>query len=159
MKVRSSIAAPAILAAAATITIGAVSAASGGAAAQQTIQVRELFTNATENIDVGKKGPSQGDFMAWNDPLKNLKTGKVVGHIDGTCFLVDVKQQLYNCPGVETVFANGSIWTEGLLSLKGAPVPPDAITSGTGAYAGAHITLTGKPVGTTAEDWTYTIKP
>jgi hypothetical protein len=119
------------LAAAAAITVGALAAVSGGAAATRVIHVRELFTNATENADVGKKGPSQGDFMAWNDPLKDLKTEKIVGHIDGTCFLVDVKQLLYNCPGVESVFGNGSIWSEGLLSLKGAPVPPDAIMAGT----------------------------
>ena len=83
----------------------------------------------------------------------------VVGHIDGTCFLVDVAQQLYNCPGVDTVFDNGSIWSGGLFSLKGAAVPPDADISGTGAYAGKHITFGGKPVGATAFDWTYTITP
>jgi hypothetical protein len=159
MKAKGKIATAAGLAAVAAIVIGALAAVSGGAASQRTIQVRELFTNATENIDVGKKGPSQGDFMAWNDPLKNLKTGKIVGHIDGTCFLVDVQQQLYNCPGVESVFGNGSIWAEGLFSLKGAPVPPDAVIAGTGAYAGAHITLGGKPVGTNAFDWIYTITP
>jgi hypothetical protein len=149
----------AVAVALAAVAIGAVAAVSGGAASRRTIQVRELFTNATENIDVGKKGPSQGDFMAWDDPLKDMKTGKIVGHIDGTCFLVNVKQLLYNCPGVDSVFSDGSIWSAGLLSLKGAAVPPDALIAGTGAYAGAHITLSGKPVGTTALDWTYTITP
>jgi hypothetical protein len=157
MSIKAKVVVAAVLASAAAVAIGALAAVSGGAAAGQVIQVRELFTNATENIDVGKKGPSQGDFMAWNDPLKDLKTGKIVGHIDGTCFLVDVKQQLYNCPGVDTVFATGSIWTQGLFSLKGAPVPPDVV-HGTGAYANTPITLTGKPVGTNALDWTYTIR-
>ena len=158
MSIRARVVGAVALASAAAIAAGALAAVSGGATAEQTITVRELFTNTT-NVDLGKKGPSQGDLMAWNDPLKDMKTGKIVGHIDGTCFLVDVAQQLYNCPGVDTVFDNGSIWSGGLFSLKGAAVPPDADISGTGAYAGKHITYGGKPVGATAFDWTYTITP
>jgi hypothetical protein len=156
MKVKRKVAAGVGIAAAALVALGGLTTVSGGAATARTIQVRELFTNATENIDVGKKGPSQGDFMAWNDPLKDLKTGKIVGHISGTCFLVGVAQQLYDCPGVQTNFSDGTIVTTGQLSLKGATVPPD-VAQGTGAYAGKHITLDGKPVGANALDWTYTI--
>jgi hypothetical protein len=146
----------AALASTAAIVIGAPAAVSGGATSARTIHVRELFTNVTLNVDVGKKGASQGDFQAFNDPLKDLKTGKIIGHIDGTCFLVDVKQQLYNCPGVDTVFSEGTIWAQGLFSLKGAPVPPD-IVHGTGEYENAEITISGKPAGASAFDWTYTI--
>jgi len=156
MRFKGKIAAAAGIAAAALVALGGLTTVSGGAATARTIQVRELFTNATENIDVGKKGPSQGDFQAWDDPLKDMKTGKIVGHISGTCFLVDVAQQLYDCPGVQTNFSDGTIVVTGQLSLKGAPVPPD-VAQGTGAYADKHITLNGKPVGTNALDWTYTI--
>jgi hypothetical protein len=153
MSIKGKLAFAVVMAAATVIAIGATS---GGAAEVQTISVHEAFTNATENIDVGKKGPSQGDFMAWNDPLTDLKTGKLVGHTNGTCFLVDVAQQLYNCPAVDFVFNNGAIWASGLLSLKGAPVPD--VYLGSGAFANDHhFSLSGKPIGTNAENWTFTI--
>jgi hypothetical protein len=156
MKVKVKIATALGLAATAAVVIGALAAVSGGAAAGQTLRVRELFTSVT-TVDVGKKGPSQGDFQAWNDPLKDVKTSKIVGHVNGTCFLVDVAQQLYNCGSVDFAFSNGSVWAQGMISLKGAPEPPGQITTGTGAYLNARGSTTGKPAGANALDWTIAL--
>ena len=157
MRVKFKIATALGLAMTAAVVIGSMAAVSGGAAAGQTLKVRELSNNVT-SVDVGKKGPSQGDYLVWNDPLKDMKTGKIVGHVNGTCVLVDVAQQLYNCGSVDFAFTGGSIWSQGVLSLKGLTEPPGQITTGTGAYLNARGSTAGKTVSATANvDWTITL--
>lgn len=108
-----------------------------GGAQWTTLHFREPSTNSTF-VDAGRKGTSQGDYLAWLDPLRNVASGKLVGKVGGVCTLVDLKSQLYDCAPVTYLFNDGStIFVDGFFSGKGKP-ETDPIVGGTGRYYGVH---------------------
>ncbi len=131
-------------------------AGSSKRSAKTTIHVVELFTHAG-SVDVAPAGPSQGDYLVWDDALVTPGTKHVVGHVSGTCFLVNVAGGLYDCPGVTFALAKGQILTQGLLPLRAKGPTFGAIIGGTGAYAGARGADKGRALGATSIDWVLTI--
>jgi len=121
------------------------------------IHVVELFTHAG-SVDVAPAGPSQGDYLVWDDALVTPGTKHVVGHVSGTCFLVNVAAGLYDCPGVTFALAKGQILAQGLLPLAAKGPTFGTIIGGTGAYASAHGQDRGRALGPTALDWVLTVK-
>lgn len=124
------------LAVAAAFVAPSVFAASGPV----TLHFREPSTNASA-INAAGKPNRQGDYLAWDDAIKDATTGAVVGRVAGVCMLVDVKSAMYDCAPVTYVLAGGTIYANGLLSGTGTPTT-DPIVGGTGKYQGATGTLT-----------------
>jgi hypothetical protein len=120
----------AAVAATATVLVPSVSAAH-----RQTLHFREPTTNGS-SINATGKPNKQGDYLAWDDPLKSVTTGKVVGRVAGVCMLVDVKTQTFDCGPVTYILHGGTIFTNGLLYGNGKQVP-GPILGGTGKYANA----------------------
>jgi len=141
------------LAATAAVVVGALAAVSGNAAAGQTLQVRELNSNVT-SIDVGKKGPSQGDSLAWNDPLKTQRQARSSATSTAPALSSTSRSSSTTAATSTSSSLTAPSGPRGMISLKGAPEPPGQITTGSGAYANARGFTTGKPVGATATDWT-----
>ncbi len=121
-----------------------------------TLHFREPSTNVTF-VDVGKKGSSQGDYLVWDDPLKDVKTGKVVGRVLGTCTLVDVASQTFDCGRVDYILKDGMISNGGPFSGKGKP-GESPILGGTGKYANVHGTVLARQVSSTVTDHVITIE-
>jgi hypothetical protein len=129
---------------------------SGGEPTTTTIDVVELFTH-DGSVDVAPAGPSQGDYLVFDDALVKPGTKQVVGHVTGTCFLVNVAVGLYNCPGVTFALPDGQIQSPGLFSLTSTRPGYGPIIGGTGAYAGASGETKGTAIGSTATDWVLTV--
>src|ERR1700758_4247808 len=89
----------AVVAALAVATTALVIPSTGTAHVKTTLHFRELTTNGSA-INAAGKANRQGDYLAWDDPLKDASTHKVVGKVAGVCMLVDVKTQLYDCAPV-----------------------------------------------------------
>jgi hypothetical protein len=132
----------------------AVTLASGSGSRTTSIHLREIVTNETF-VDVGAKGTSQGDYVAWNDPLIDPASKKLVGHVQGMCVFVDVKQGLLDCAPVSFVLGGGTIYSEGLVSTKGVPTYAP-ITGGTKAYANTHGQIRIQPLSATKNDFVIT---
>lgn len=123
------------------------------------VHVVELFTH-DGSVDVPPAGPSQGDYLVFNDALVKPGTKQVIGHTSGTCFLVNVAVSLYNCPGVTFALPAGQIQSPGLFSSTSKKPGYGPVVGGTGAYAGMHGDVKGTPIGTTGLDWAFTlVKP
>jgi hypothetical protein len=91
-------------------------------------------------------GTCQGDYMIGDDPLVDPVTGKEVGTFAYECFLVDVADTLFHCPGVTiTLTGRGLIvFTELIEHEIGKPPAVSPITGGTGEFLGATGTVTAK---------------
>ena len=91
-------------------------------------------------------GLCQGDFMVGYDPLFDATSGTEVGTFAYECFLVDVANTLYHCPGVTiTLTGRGQIvFTELIEHEPGKPPAIAPITGGTGEFLGATGTVTAK---------------
>jgi hypothetical protein len=139
-------------AAAAALIAPSVFAASGPV----TLHFREPSTNASA-INAAGKPNRQGDYLAWDDAIKDATTGAVVGRVAGVCTLVDVKSSLYDCSPVTYILAGGSIYVDGLLSGTGKP-ELDPILGGTGKYEGARGTATVTAVSATITDHVLNLK-
>ena len=144
------------------VAVGAVSGAAAmiaptvfAAPAPITLHFREPATNASA-INAAGKPNKQGDYLAWDDPLKDATTGALDGRVAGICTLVDVESQLYDCGPVTYILAGGSIYIDGLLSGQGKPMT-DPIVGGTGKYEGVHGTVTVTAVSATITDHVLTI--
>jgi hypothetical protein len=136
----------------------AYAAGTGARAARTTtLHFHEPATNDSF-VDVGGKGTTQGDFLAWDDQLRDVVTGKFVGHVAGVCTLVDLRSQLFDCSPVTYVLPGGTIYVVGLFSGKGAP-ETDPIVGGTGRYEGVHGTATVKALSATLDDHVITLTP
>ena len=125
-------------------------ASSGRTTTTTTLHFHEPATNDSF-VDVGGKGTTQGDYLAWDDQLRDVSSGKFVGRVAGVCTLVDLRSQLFDCSPVTYILPGGTIYVEGLFSGKGAP-ETDPIVGGTGSYAGAHGTATVKALSATLTD-------
>jgi hypothetical protein len=123
-------------AAAAVLAVPSVSASGR----PTTLHFREPTTNGSA-INAAGRANRQGDYLAWDDPLKDANTGKVAGHVAGVCMLVNVKTQLYDCGPVTYILSNGTIFANGLLYGSGKAVP-GPIIGGTGSYKNASGTIT-----------------
>jgi hypothetical protein len=136
----------AALAVAATVVAPSVFAATGPV----TLHFREPSTNASA-INAAGKANRQGDYLAWDDPLKDATTGAAVGRVAGVCTLVDVKSALYDCAPVTYTLADGTIYADGFVSGMGKPMT-DPIVGGTGKYQNVRGTLTVTAVSATITD-------
>jgi dirigent-like protein len=133
----------------------AYAAGSGGRSTTTILHFHEPAANASF-LDVGGKGTTQGDYLAWDDQLRDVASGKFVGHVAGVCTLVDLRSQLFDCSPVTYMLAGGTIYVDGLFSGKGVP-ETDPIVGGTGKYQGVHGTATVKPLSATLTDHVITI--
>lgn len=91
-----------------------------------------------KSVDVGKSGPSRGDYDLFKETLAD-QAGVEVGSDRGTC--------LHHVGGIACelffdVVGRGTIQTEGFIS-NGQAEGSLAITGGTGEFAGAggHLTV------------------
>lgn len=108
----------------------------GSARGTTILHFREPTTNGS-SINAAGKVNRQGDYLVWDDPLKDASTGKSVGRVAGLCMLVDAKTQVYDCGPVTYILSGGTIYSEGLLYGNGKSVP-GPIVGGTGKYEGVH---------------------
>jgi hypothetical protein len=115
-----------------------------------TLHFHEPASNSSF-VDVGGKGTTQGDFLAWDDQLRDVDTGKFVGRVAGVCTLVDLRSQLFDCSPVTYLLPGGTIYVDGLFSGKGTP-ETDPIVGGTGKYDGVHGTAIVKALSATLDD-------
>jgi hypothetical protein len=96
-------------------------------------------------VDVGQKGPSQGDTRVVNAPLYDKSGKEKVGRIDLYCVATDPadrpneKANMAECTYAFTL-RNGEISAQGVNAFPKLPAPPprtlDAIIGGTEKYAG-----------------------
>ena len=98
-------------------------------------------------VDVGQKGPSQGDTRVVNAPLYDESGKEKVGRIDVYCVTTDPadepneKANMAECTYAFTL-RNGEITAQGVNAFPKLPAPPpkalDAITGGTEKFEGAR---------------------
>lgn len=90
-------------------------------------------------IDVGKKGESVGDYIAFSDDV--YSRGKKVGYLDGTCTTTRIVGTSFRSQCVVTLsLPGGSLTSQGVLaaaSEEDASGLTVAVTGGTGRYSGA----------------------
>jgi len=95
-------------------------------------------SNQFEEIDVGKKGFSIGDYVAFNDTVFFGK--KRVGTLDGTCTTTRLSgdEGAQQCV-VTLTLPGGQLTAQGVLEFEGEDVEglTVAITGGTGRYSDA----------------------
>ena len=131
---------------------GAVGAASPGNAANNptAAEARTLTllvkTRDEQVVNLKPLGPSQGDIRVVNAPLYDQSGKKKVGRYDGFCVLTDPSNNTHVTQCLTTVtLAGGEISTQGVnsraslgASLNATQNRTDAITGGTGKYAGVR---------------------
>lgn len=131
-----------------TATAATVATLSGGATAQSpttrtvTIQTTEKGSTFTHirNTKAGKKANSQGDLLAWTNPIVDL-AGRVIGKESISCVTTAgnksfMKSELL-CT-VEDRLPAGRIYSTGTVDFKDEV--SFAVVGGTGEYAGARGT-------------------
>jgi hypothetical protein len=95
----------------------------------QTITVVEPFGNKVAVVDVGASGDSPGDYVVFQDKLRDPNTNNVVGTIDAQCMAG------FNdlCRGVVRINGRGQITFDGMTQLN---VDPDrySIVGGAGEF-------------------------
>ena len=133
----------------------AVAFASSGSTATTVLHFHEPATNDSF-VDTGTKGTSQGDYLAWDDKIRDVATGRFVGHVAGVCTLVDLAAQLFACSPVTYILPGGTIYVDGLFSGKGV-AETDPIVGGTGKYADAHGTATVRAISAALTDYVITL--
>lgn len=103
-----------------------------------------------DQIDVGKAGPSIGDYLAFSE--NDYRSGNKVGTDGGTCTLVKLSSTVGTAQCLITVsLAKGDLTLQGLarIPLSGAPAKPFrlAITGGTRGYRTARGDVTATDLG------------
>jgi hypothetical protein len=95
----------------------------------QTITLVEPYGNKVAVIDVGASGDSPGDYVVFQDKLRNPNTNDVVGTIDAQCMAG------FNdlCRGVVRLNGRGQITFDGMTQLN---VDPDrySVVGGAGEF-------------------------
>src|SRR5215210_1130578 len=104
-------------------------------------------TRQIEVLDLGAPGPSQGDLRAINAPLYNESGKEKVGRLDAFCAVTDPadesseKAHMAECTYTYTL-PGGEISVQGVNAYpklsEPSPRSVDAITGGTGNYAGVR---------------------
>jgi hypothetical protein len=97
-------------------------------------------------VDVGAPGPTTGDLEVFRDTLVRANDGNPAGHADGQCTLIQPSTGQFHYSIVATL-PDGTVTTEGVLTLVPGATSTAAVTGATGDYesAGGHITLTCHP--------------
>ena len=113
-------------------------------------------TPEIEGVDLGPQGPSQGDIRVTNAPLYNATGAKRIGRLDLFCVITDPadesaeKAHIAECTKTFTL-PGGEISAQGVEiypKLSGPAPGGDAITGGTGKYAGVRGEQRFEPRGT-----------
>jgi hypothetical protein len=104
-------------------------------------------TRELEVVDLGLRGPSQGDMRVANAPLYDESAKQRIGRLDFFCVTTDPADKpnesahMAECTATFTL-AGGEIGTHGVNAYPKLPgLPPsgvDAISGGTGEYAGVR---------------------
>jgi hypothetical protein len=128
------------LAGAAAISAGAIAATASSAkpraahSAGATIHVIEHAITDTEQPGVGGKD-APGNILTFTNPVYNVANKKKVGHDEGFCTRLDVKNGIWEC--LWTTFLKG-----GQITVQGPYYDKRnsklSITGGTGAYRTAR---------------------
>ena len=123
--------------------------ASPESAAKEHGNTLTVLTKTREQkvVDLGPRGPSQGDMRVVNAPLYNASGKQKVGRLDLYCVVTDPadkpneKAHMAECTYTYTL-PGGEISTQGVTPLPKLPEPPprvvDAVSGGTGKYVGAR---------------------
>jgi hypothetical protein len=99
-------------------------------------------------VDVGAQGTNQGDMRVGNAPLYDQSGKKKVGRVDLFCVLTDPSKKLQITQCVRTyTLAGGEISVQGVsrrpsIHQSGVSGQIDAVTGGTGKYAGVRGEVT-----------------
>jgi hypothetical protein len=106
-----------------------------------------LGTRESTVVDLGTKGASQGDMRVVNAPLYDQSGKQSIGRLDAFCVVTDPadepneRTQLAECTYTYTL-PGGEISAQGSNPFPRLSAPPprvtDAITGGTGKYAGVR---------------------
>ena len=113
-------------------------------------------TPEIEGVDLDPKGPTHGDIRVTNAPLYNATGAKRIGRLDLFCVITDPadesaeKAHIAECTKTFTL-PGGEISSQGVevYPKLSAPAPgEDAITGGTGKYAGVRGEQRFEPRGT-----------
>ena len=109
---------------------------------------RSTLTVLTKNreiklVELGPQGPSHGDIRVINAPLYDQSGKEKVGRLDVFCAITDPGQKTHmaQCTGTFSL-QDGDISVQGVVPVPNASNPAagnvDAITGGTGKYAGVR---------------------
>ena len=109
---------------------------------------RSTLTVLTKNreiklVELGPQGPSHGDIRVINAPLYDQSGKEKVGRLDVFCASTDPGQKTHmaQCTGTFSL-QDGDISVQGVVPVPNASNPAagnvDAITGGTGKYAGVR---------------------
>ena len=143
--------------------LAAVAARAANASNSRMIHIQEHVVNATYvpvSTLVGGNGPStQGDYIAFDDPIFDPATGNQVGHVAGVCTLVDVATQIYTCPDVMFIIeGRGQIAAGGLFDGSGNPTTgPILFHGGTGEFREAQGTVRVQALNAAVNDFVFTL--
>ena len=115
----------------ATVAAVSLATASPDITRPQTIRV-DAVTNEFSFLDLGHRGPSQGDEIIFHDALR--RGGHTVGHDGGVCTLTSVRHGEFQCV-VTMSLRDGEVTFTGLLKpghgIFRAVFP---VTGGSGIY-------------------------
>jgi hypothetical protein len=111
-------------------------------------RILTVVTKTPENkvVDLGPQGPSQGDMRVLNAPLYNTTGKERIGRFDLFCAITDPadepseKTDMAECTKTFTL-PGGEISVQGVEAYPTLSAPAageDAITGGTGKYAGVR---------------------
>jgi hypothetical protein len=110
-----------------------------------------------EVVDLGPQGVSHGDLRVTNAPLYNATGTKRIGRFDAFCVITDPadesaeKAHMAECTYTYTL-PGGEISAQGVQAFPKLPeLTPggvDAVTGGTGKYAGVRGEIRHEPRGT-----------
>jgi hypothetical protein len=124
---------------------------------RSTLTVLTTETREARVVDLGPKGPTHGDMRVVNGPIYNESGKKKVGRIDLFCVLTDPadepneKVHMTQCT-LNHALPGGEISAQGVIAFPKLPELPagrdvNAITGGTGKYAGVQGEVHIKPRG------------
>jgi hypothetical protein len=133
--------------------IGVLGVVPGNAANDRTVaKERTTLTVVTKTggikvVDLGPQGPSHGDLRVFSVPLYNESGKEKVGRLDAFCAVTDPadepneRSHMAECTYTYTL-PGGEISVQGVNAYpklsEPAPRSVDAITGGTGKYAGVR---------------------
>ena len=134
--------------------IGVLGAVPGNAANDRTVAKARSTTitvvtktGGIKVVDLGAQGPSHGDLRVFSVPLYNESGKEKVGRLDAFCVVTDPayepneRTHMAECTYTYTL-PGGEISAQGVNAYpklsEPAPRSVDAITGGTGKYAGVR---------------------
>ena len=113
-------------------------------------------TVTSEQVDVGKPGPSLGDMNVITEDV--YRDGKRVGTSDIQCTVVRLQPPKFEVQCFNTTtLPGGQITSQGIVTSDQIEKTPfqQAVTGGTGVYAGASGQLTVDEAGDKPAEFTF----